>query len=209
MLHIAFVLIGIVYGFADPTFSHAANPGCFDLSKPLKNFPTKALPNPSSEKPEPTAQGETSEGFAWGAVRAQIDRPLKKLLNLLLDVASIKDPKRSEWKLTSLAKGGFLERRRLQMTIKPFPFVSVEWTEEWGFQINQGNEAAPKEALVSYQLTVPHTHLNHLCGTILLKSINEKTTDITLYEEVMGTGQSAESCVTGHLGTIETLKIKP
>jgi len=176
---------------------------CFNFKKPIK----KPLVNFSSTVGE-AEKGLKKDSIAWGKASKTIDRPIVEVYKLLLDPFSIKDPNRAKVNVKVHTDNPlFTETKNLQITIEPFPFVTVKWNEKWAYELLKGTKEAPIESLLSFQLTEPTPNLQHLCGSVLIKK-NDNKTDVFLYEEAKVTGRSEEDILKGHLGTFNTLENK-
>jgi hypothetical protein len=186
---------------------------CFDLStsagvKPL----SKPIPFSAVTKPDTIASGPHPEGGGWGSARALLPLPITQVLQVLRDQTTLKNPKESDVEVRRETKPGLVDWQSVDITIHPFPLISIEWTEQWAYKILQGTEAAPKEVLIAYQKTAGTDHIRHFCGNIWLSaegdSPDSAKTDFAVYEETDATRRTAAAIAQGHLGTIRTIKEK-
>lgn len=178
---------------------------CFDLSKP----PAKPLHDPLPYSKEPpadeilTQSGKLPDGSVWGALRSRVALPIDVVRSKLSDPVFVKENPKMKIKLDHLTRPGFDLVTRIQIKIKPVPFVSVEWAEEWA--MNRIANEVPTD-LISYYKTEGTKHLERLCGSTLIRKVDAKLTDVFLYEEVKSSHRSEEEVVQGHQGTLKALK---
>lgn len=178
---------------------------CFDLSKP----PSKPLRDPlpfSKEAPADevvTQSGKLPDGSVWGGLRSRVNLPIDVVRAKLSDPVFVKENPKMKIKIDHVARPGFDLITRIQIKIKPVPFVSVEWSEEWA--LNRISKETPTD-LISYYKTEGTKHLERLCGSSFIKALGPKSTDVFLYEEVKSSHRTEEEVVHGHQGTLKALK---
>ncbi|MBI3557563.1 MAG: hypothetical protein HY074_14975 [Deltaproteobacteria bacterium] len=184
--------------------SAPAATSCFDFEtkivKPLH------APIPLVAGADKTESGETTGGLNWGALRAAVNKPVSVLYRLLLDHHTTASSRIDEMKVEKITSPSYLNLERVSFLIKPFLFVKVRWTEEWGFALVQGTAADPEELVVSYQKTEGTSHIEHLCGNMVLRKLTDKSTDVFLYEEAKATGRKPKDTMDGLMGTLKTLR---
>lgn len=200
------VFAGVFALFVSST-THADLPPipCFNLSKP----PLKPLHDPLPYSQEPSADevltqsGKLPDGSVWGALRSRVTLPIEIVRTKLSDPVFVKENPKMKIKLDHLTRPGFDLVTRIQIKIKPVPFMSVEWAEEWA--LNRIANDTPTD-LISYYKTEGTKHLERLCGSTLIRRIDTKLTDVFLYEEVKSSHRTEEEVVNGHQGTLRALK---
>ena len=71
-----------------------------------------------------------------------------------------------------------------------------------------GTPAKPERLVVSYEKIEGTSHIEHLCGSMVLRKLGAGSTDVYLYEEAKATQRSPEDTLNGMRGTLEALRIK-
>ena len=80
----------------------------------------------------------------------------------------------------------------------------MPWTEAWAFSLVEGTPQSPQRVVVSYQKVAGTGHIERECGSYVLQSREDGTTDLSLYEEVKAAGGSPRTpatCTAGSCGT--------
>lgn len=180
---------------------------CFDpavrRSGPLQ--PSLALLGDGREQSDAGQRGE----LVWARRRGRVARPIEKLRAFLADPRHFKDEQVDEMTLRPLAPGPNLSRVTVHSLVRPFPLVTVEWTDEWTVTLLQGTEARPEKLLVSYQKVAGTSYIEHWCGDLVLTRVDENTTDVAQYEEAKITGRTHEEMKQGLAGFLDTLRALP
>jgi hypothetical protein len=180
---------------------------CFDAnaqrSGPLQ--PSLALASDGRELSDAGQRGE----LVWARRRGRVERPLETLRAFLEDPRHFKDDKVDEMTLRRLAPGPNLSHVSVHSRVRPFPFVTVEWTDEWTVSLLAGTEARPEKLLVSYQKVAGTSYIAHWCGDLVLTRVDDQTTDVAQYEEAKITGRSHEEMKQGLAGFLDTLRALP
>jgi hypothetical protein len=184
--------------------SGAAFGNCFDFSKKVET-PLRE-PQALEKGQDATAFGKYDNGTTWGKVRGTIDKPIDKVLQLLLDHNNTKSSRVHEMKVDKKEDPNYLARHTVYFKIKPFLFITVEWREDWGYALAAGTPADPSRIVISYQKIEGTSHIEHLCGNIVLNKLSSTQTDVYEYEEAKATQRSPEDTVNGLLGTLKTLR---
>lgn len=199
----AIYFVALVFSIFRPSAAHSEEL-CFDLSKRV----TSPLMSPIAlnEAIDTSASGERERHLKWGAVRGVVPKPIPQVLKSLLDPRIIKGPDQKGVKVTTQDRPGYLSLQEIEMTIRPLPFVSISWKEQWEYVLLEGTSAVPKAVLVSYQKTEGTSHIDRFCGSILVKALDDKKTDLFFYEEIKAARRSKEDIVQGHYGTLEALR---
>lgn len=189
--------------------------GCFNFSdKIVKSLKEPIAPGKNHENI--IQSGELSikpEGTYWAAVRGEVASPIGEILKLLLDPQTTLSHSVSEMNVHDFPLAGFhddhyLAHKKIHQVVKPFLFIKVEWDTDWSFARLEGSADKPKKILVAYEKTAGTSHIEHLCGNILLQDLGKDQTDIFQYEEVKATRRSEKDTVQGLLGTLQTLREK-
>lgn len=179
---------------------------CFDFSKPVRK-PLRVEIARGKQGEDVTDSGSLASGAVWGAARGIVKKPLKAVLASLLDPYTIKGPPDSaHLRIVEEKRPGFHAFKRITVEIRPFPFIHIEWDEEWAFVVTEGTEQEPLEVVFSYQKVAGTDHLKRLCGSIVLRPDGALGTDASFYEEVEASRRSREDTLKGHLGTLDTLR---
>lgn len=203
-----FRVLTMVLVFSGTGVSRAvlADETCFDFGSRV----TQSLmePIPRMEKKDAAASGKLQSKGVWGAARGAVERPIEELLSQLLDPFSIKDPEKAQVEVSKASRPGYFAFQHTKVTVKPFLFLTVEWEEDWGFVVAEGNEKNPKRIVISFQKTAGTSHIEKLCGSIVLRKLKPSLTDVFLYEEIISSHRSEEDTVRGHLITLQTLRKK-
>ena len=181
---------------------------CFDFEHPnLQNKKPLQEAIPLIAEKDAFSSGKDKEkNFIWGKVRGIVHKSIARLYEMLLDPYTIKDRQRVKLKIYDQPHDGF-QNFNLVMVSAITPLANIDWEENWGYSIIDGTMAQPKTILINYQKTVGTEFIPHMCGSMVLKSIDSTTTDVYLYEEVNALGKrSPQDTVKGHLGTLTTLR---
>lgn len=198
----AFLILGMLA--AAPAWAGAP---CFDPA----SRPSGPL-QPSL--PAPPDRGEVSDAgqrgpLVWAKRRGLVARPIEKLRAFLEDPRHFKDDKVDEMTLRALTPGPNLSHVSVHSLVRPFPLVTVEWTDEWRVILLAGTPARPEQLLVSYQKVAGTSYIEHWCGDLLLTRVDDHTTDVAQYEEARITGRSHEEMKQGLQGFLDTLRALP
>lgn len=196
----------LVAGLCLPAAVFGAN--CLDLSKLV----TKPLHPPiglsSSGDNGEKGMKDKSE-ITHASLRGIVEKPIGEVLRLLLDHNTTKSPKVDEMEVTDLLKPAdpsYLARHQVKFLIKPFPLVKIRWTEDWAYVVTAGTPQDPKEILINYQKIDGTSHIEHLCGSAVLRKLSPTSTDLYQYEEAKATRRSPEETLSGLEGTLRTLR---
>ena len=100
----------------------------------------------------------------------------------------------------------YLWVRKMNLVVKPVFFVTVEWDEQWAMAVREGTPLQPKSLIVYYQKVAGTSHLEHLCGNIVVNFIDAKTSDVYLYEEVKASHWSSEDAVKNFLVVLKIFR---
>jgi hypothetical protein len=179
---------------------------CFDFNSTVKAPLREAVS--LKPKKDNTLSGTlaTPKSGLWGSARGEVNKPIQKLYEELLDHYTIKSAKKTKLRVYEQDRPGYNDFHVVMVTL-PTPVMDVKWEEEWAYAVTEGSKTAPKTIVISYQKTSGTKYVPHLCGSIVLKSISPTSTDVYLYEEINALGKrSHQETVKGHLGTLATLR---
>ena len=178
---------------------------CFDLSKSsitlLKPAPTKF-----EAGTDPSENGTDVSQNDWGKISGVVNKPIADLYQKLLDPKTIRNSDNTKVTVVPIETKDFLKKKIEKIVVKPVFFITVEWSEEWGFALKQGTPEKPEAIVVSYQKSEGTSHIKHLCGNILLQSLSPTSTGVFLYEEVQADRRSSKDVLNGITGTLRTLR---
>lgn len=183
-----------------------ASEPCFDLSAPLKAPPRASLP--VSVGGDASAAGKSGE-LVWAQRRGTVKRPLEKLRAFLEDPRHFKDSQVAEMTLARLPTGALLTHHQALSVVRPFPLVTVEWTDEWSTSLIAGTRERPDAVLIAYQKIAGTSYIARFCGTLVLTRVDDQTTDVAQYEEATITGRSHDDMKRGLADMLATLRALP
>lgn len=192
---------------SEPPATASAPAACFDfeaaspISQPLRP------PIPLKGRKDATASGTLQGKGVWGAARGVVNFPIQVVYKQLLDHYTIKDRSRVKLHVYEQEHSGYMAFHLVMVELKPAPMITLNWEEDWGYNLASGTPGDPKKIVISYQKTTGTSFIPHLCGSIVLEARPDGATDIALYEEIEATGKrSSEDTAKGHLGTLATLR---
>lgn len=196
------LLLGALAAFWAST-QVAAN--CYDFSKGAS---TPLKPPIALLKTGDNFEKGRKDSLAWGAVRGVVNRPIEAILKDLLDLRTIKDAS-TNMKVTEVKNPAYLAFYKVETTVNPFLFISASWEEGWAYALKEGTKANPKNVVILYQKLSGTGHLEHLCGSIVIKKASAKETDLAFYEEVISKYWSEDKALENFFGTLRTLRGQP
>jgi hypothetical protein len=196
-----YLLVSIPFLFQ---IAHAET-NCFDFSKTsthlLKTAPTKFVAGT-----DPSDSGTDAKENDWGSVSGVVNKPIAELYQKLLDPKTIRNGDNTKVEVVPTDTKDFLKKFIEKIVIKPVFFVTINWSEEWGFALKDGTAEKPHSIVISYQKVEGTSHIKHLCGNILLESLTPASTGVFLYEEVQADRRSSTDVLNGITGTLRTLR---
>lgn len=188
-----------------PLASGADSSRCFDFNAKV----TKSLRDPIALKANEDAHESGKrevDNVTWASMRGVVDKPIQGLLVLLLDHDTTKSSKVDEMEVIKITSPHYFARHDVKYLIKPFPFVKIRWTEEWGYALDKGSSTDPKVVVISYHKSEGTSHIERLCGTIILRKNGPNSTDVYQYEEAKATQREVKDTLNGLAGTLKTLR---
>ena len=186
-----------------PSLGGELKPGCFDFSKKVE----KPLKEPIEwkDKTLTLGSGKLEDEVIWGAGRGILNVSVETIYQWLLDHYHWKDPNTTTLKTIEERRPGYRDFHTVQVNLNPFPLISIDWVEEWGYEVLKGTFEKPEKALISYQKKSGTSHLKHLCGSIVLTSLGPNKTDAFFYEENLASRLDIEGILKMHRSNFSTL----
>ena len=184
--------------------SSVAFANCFDFKAKI----IKPLHGESALKANDDVKdfGKADKNLTWALTRGEVKKPIQSVLSLLLNHNTTKSPRFHDLDVVTLQDSNYLSRHYVKFKIKPFLFITVEWEEEWGYALADGTPSEPKEIVISYEKVEGTSHIEHLCGSMVLRKLTASSTDVFMYEEAKATQRTATDTMNGVYGTLETLR---
>jgi hypothetical protein len=181
---------------------------CFDFDttvvEPLRP-PIAILPGRDN-----SVFGTDPGGVDWASTRAHMAMPISDLYARLLDHRNHKDMKKTVLETTEIERPGYLRFQRVDIavTVRKLLFkATLRWTEEWGFSLVEGTPEAPLRIVASYQKTSGGTkHLKHQCGSYVLQAIDEGSSDLSMYDEIVADRRDAEDTRDMQAGILRNIR---
>jgi hypothetical protein len=157
-----------------------------------------------------SAFGTRPSGVSWASTRARMAMPIAALYAKLRDHRNHKDMKKTVLTTTELRRAGYLDFQRVDIvvTVRALLFpVKIRWTEEWGFSLIEGTPDAPRKILASHQKVDSKTkHLRHQCGSYVLQALDDASSDLSMYDEVIASHRSGEDTRNMQAGILSNLR---
>jgi hypothetical protein len=195
------LVLVVIIGSFPSTQSRAAS-GCFDFSKSITE-----VVRPARKTAKAEASGRVSGDEYWAVVQGDVPSSVKRIYTFLSDRNSTKSSRVDEMHVDIETDPNFLLKQVVHSEVDPFPFVTVKWTDEWGFSLLEGTPDNPKKILISYEKIEGTTHIKHLCGNIEISAESDGSkSHVFLYEEAEATGRSQEDTLKGLKGTLESIR---
>ncbi|MBU6375609.1 MAG: hypothetical protein KGQ59_06400 [Bdellovibrionales bacterium] len=161
------------------------------------------LPFKEGEGPK-TAQyqkGTLSVGGVYAALRAETDLPLKEIVEQLWNPAQLKNPRNTKLKLSEVIEANGVKKREVDVNVRPFLFVNLDWKESWVLR-----ELRPGEIYrIEYSKIAGEERLKHFCGWMEVKKLSSSRAELVFLEEIEASHRSPEDVLNGHLGTLDML----
>ena len=152
-------------------------------------------PIPLLEGEDAFRKGEIGQGgIVWGAVRGVVNRPPKSIADSFSDPYLTKNKKNTKIDVVFENSPHYKFLRKMHLVLKPVFFVTIEWNEEWALRVLKGTVDDPKSFILYYQKTDGTSHIEHLCGNILVTD-RKGGSDIYLYEQVKASRWSNDDVI--------------
>jgi hypothetical protein len=182
-----------------------ADATCFDLSKSsltlLKPAPAKFVSDTDSAE-----SGTDTKNNDWGQISGVVNKPIADLYKKLQDPKTIRNSDTTHVTVVTVDTKEFLKKIIEKIVIKPVFFITIDWSEEWGFALKHGTPEKPEEIVISYQKSEGTSHIKMLCGNILLQSLSANSTGVFIYEQVQADRRTPKDVLNGITGTLRTLR---
>jgi hypothetical protein len=180
---------------------------CFDFNTKVV---TALRPPPASASAGDVVEaGERAGDIIWTKVRGQIAKAPTRVLALLLNHETMRNPKIDAMTVKKLVSSQYLARHSVSYEVRPFPLVKVRWTEEWGYAVAEGTDQAPTAWVISYEKTEGTSYIEHFCGSIVLRRLSDTLTDMYRYEESKITRHGQSDQTKGLKGLLAKLRAAP
>ncbi|MCB0405413.1 MAG: hypothetical protein KDD51_11560 [Bdellovibrionales bacterium] len=180
-----------------PTFS-VADELCYDFDKPsqerLAGAPELKLPAAGAAE----AKGQRGGGVDWAALRVRLGRPLSSVYALVRDHRIGKDTCKTTLQSRFEKKKGYLDFETLSISANVWSFITIDWVENWGYELLAGTVGKPTAIRAYYQKIKGTSHIRRLCGFIEIHAIDSKHTDAYFYEEIKATRVDATATLGKH-----------
>jgi len=167
--------------------------GCFDVAEGFSHPLFEPMAFHGAELR--VEYGERPDGTAWAATRAIVHLPPEVVVAKILDHRNIKDMKTTKLSSRSLESAEYLDLRHVEVdvTVKAALLkLHVRWTEEWAYELVEGSPEVPRVMVANYQKIAGTHHIQHQCGSYVVRRLGPDRTDLFMYEEVRATRRSAE-----------------
>jgi hypothetical protein len=175
------------------------------LKKNCFNFSATIL-NPIVPIIEGQKSGKTETKLDYAVASAKVEKTIQALLDQVLDPKTARNNSDTVVKIKTLPLGPHVRFFEEHIEIKPVFFLTLNWTEKWATTLIKGTAQDPQEYLVSYEKTEGTSHIQHLCGNIILKSLGPQSTWVYLYQELEATRRDANNIMNDLTGTLKTLQ---
>ena len=190
-------------------FGEAADPvgPCFDFTTTVVD--PLHPPIPMIPGRDNSVFGTYPNGVDWSATRARMAMPITELYARLLDHRNHKDMKKTVLSTSEVERPGYLDFQRVDVvvTLRALFFKKkIAWAEEWGFTLVEGTREAPLRIVASYQKVDGTRYLKHQCGSYVLQALDEATSDLSMYDEVIADRRNAEDTRKMQAGILENIR---
>lgn len=195
----------------------ARSGGAADELRPCFDFRTAVVdplrpPIPMVPGRDNSAFGTYANGIHWASTRARMAMPIAELYARLLDHRNHKDMTKTVLSTSELERPGYLRFQRVDVVVTLralFLRKRLAWAEEWGFALTEGTREAPRRIVASYQKVEGTRYLKHQCGSYVLRALDESTSDLSMYDEVIAERRNAEDTRNMEAGILEGIRRDP
>ena len=180
---------------------------CFDFTTPIVD--PLHPPIPMIPGRDNSVFGTYPNGIHWSATRARVAMPITEIYARLRDHRNHKDMKKTHVSTSELERPGYLGFQRVEVAVTLhalFFKTKVEWAEDWGFTLVEGTREAPRRIVASYQKVEGTRYLKHQCGSYVLQALDEATTDLSMYDEVVARRRDAEDTRNMQAGILANIR---
>jgi hypothetical protein len=195
-------------------FTFVAAVQAADSAKPCFDFSTKVT-TPLKAPPEKYEAGkDLSESHATektdiAQISGVVEKPILEIYQKLLDPKTLRNDEHTEIKTKETESKDYLKRITQSIKIKPVFFLTLEWNEEWVYAVKDGTAEAPKTMVISFEKTAGTSHIQHECGSYVLKALSPTSTGVFIYEEMKADRRDAKDLLNDITGTLRTLRGLP
>lgn len=198
-------LLTALFFFAAVCFADEdVKPLCFDFSKPVNEPLSRPIPLLKGE--DNFESGLKPFDVHWSAARATVPLSVKQISDWLLDHTHWKDTSKTKLTLEKEPSPHFFELHRLKVDANVFAFIWIDWVEMWAYRVVKGTVKNPQTLLVSYQKTEGTGHITRLCGSVFVKSLGPKKSDVFLYEEAKANRYESDNIRSLHVANLFHLR---
>lgn len=183
----------------------AQNPLCFDFAKTQYTEPLRA-PAPLKEGGRDTYQQGVRTNYEWASGRSIVPRTVKEMYTWLLDHTNWKDMTKTKMKVTVGSRPNYADFHEVAVDVRVWAFITISWVEQWAYKILAGTKEKPEKFLVSYQKVSGTSHLESLCGSVLVSKFDDFDSDVYFYEQAKASRYKADDIMPMHVATIKILK---
>jgi hypothetical protein len=204
------LVFAIIPLISQPTFGAEIEDKCFDFSGRIDHVlrPDLTILASGSQGTLHASKNTSNEkdGIFWGVLGADVHLSVRNIYFLLSDHNTTKSSRVDKMGVTEEMDPHYLLRQKVHFEINPFPFVTIDWDEQWAFTLLDGTSEKPTKVLISYEKVDGTSHIKHLCGDILITQLTPETSHVLFYEEVQATNQSQGDTVSGLKGKLKSLQ---
>lgn len=192
-------LIDILRG----VFQKSRDPSSESCAQVLPSVPLdwKVLDSPGIPSGTRGTHGVRKQGgegqAVYAALRAIIERPMPQIQAVLWEPANLKNLEKTRLKVESVQP----TLKKVAIELRPILWLKLLWNETWELaEIKPGSQVR-----ISYRKIDGDDRIRHFCGWMELERVDEKSTQVTLYEEIDAPRRSSEDVLGGHIGTVRRI----
>lgn len=154
----------------------------------------KSLEAPGLPSGTRGTHGERKAVFA--ALRSVVEKPMSQVQSVLWEPANLKNLEKTRLKVESVSAG----LKKVAVELHPILWVKLMWNEIW--ELSETKGSTNPVSRISYRKVDGDERIRHFCGWMELERVDEKSTQVTLYEEIDAPRRTPEDVLSGHIGTI-------
>jgi len=182
-------------------FSGYCLSNCFDFSKSIRT-PLSDLPLAAGKKEE-IKWGAHPSGGVFGEIRTVVERAFDEVKKEFDDPMFTRNRDNTKVEIENIKSDVHNLLQVVHVTVTVFAFVTVSWDEKWAVDILEGGAKSPKVILYSYEKVAGTSHLTKKCGSIRLRKLSPKQTDVYWYEAVVSDRWDEQSAREHMVNTIQ------
>ena len=208
--HILFFFLTVLFNL-----THSPSLQAIETTQPCFDFNQKELKTlielPSNLNFEKDIESTGHSEFDWATKGGIVEKPILGLYQKLLDPSTIRNDPKTKIELKEIENKNFIKTQNIHIHSRPVFFLTLDWNEQWGFQLKEGTETNPEAILISYQKTEGTSYIKTLCGNIFLKALTDSKskqpkTSVFFYERVNATRRNEKDILNNISGTLKTLR---